>query len=56
MHDFDLDLLNVSRSNVNMPIESPYMTYYFMAIVTLNLSITISKILLSNAHDLDLGF
>ena len=29
----DLDLSNRSRSNVNMPIESPYVTSYLMVIV-----------------------
>ena len=33
MHGFELDLLNRSRSCVNMTIESQYMTFYFSAII-----------------------
>ena len=44
MHDIDLDFQNWSTSNVNMPIESPYMLLYFMEIVIVAVSFTISKI------------
>ena len=36
----DLDLSNRSRLNVNMPLESPYMTSYLMSIVFLPVAIS----------------
>ena len=48
----DLDLKNGPRSNVNMPIESQYLT---MAIVMFSLSVTVCEIfVVENMHDLDL--
>ena len=40
----DLDLENGSMLNVNMPIESAYGTYYFMAIVMFVQSVTMYEI------------
>ena len=37
----DLELFSGSRSNVNMPIERPNMTFCLMAVVMLALSVTI---------------
>ena len=39
-----VDLQNEPRSNLNMLIESPYVTSYFMAIVRFDLSVVISEI------------
>ena len=35
------DLKNMPRANVNMPIESPHMTFYMMAIVIFALSVAV---------------
>ena len=42
--NLDLDLKNWSRSNVYMAIESSYITYYFIAVVTVTLCVTISML------------
>ena len=40
MHNIESDLDNRPRTNVNVPIRSPYITSYFMIIVTFSLSVT----------------
>ena len=39
VHDFDLDVQNGSRSNLNMLIESQYALLYLMAIVALSVGV-----------------
>ena len=42
----DFDLANVSMSNINIPIERPYATFYMLAIAMFVLSITVCEILI----------
>ena len=56
MHDDGLDLENGPRSNVNMPTERPYATFYLLAIAIFALSITVSDIHSQTVHDLDINF
>ena len=44
LHDLENDLQNGPRSNVNMPSESPYMTFSTMAIVLFHVSVTLYEI------------
>ena len=54
MHYLDIDLLNVLRSNVNIPIESQYMAFYLMVTLISALSVSVYEIFNQHLHDLDL--
>ena len=45
VHDHNLDLSNGSISNINMPIERPYATFYLLAIAMFALSVTTGEII-----------
>ena len=45
MNNLDTDLQNWPRSNVNMPFESPYTTFYLVAIVMFAIPVIVCKII-----------
>ena len=44
VHELELDLFNLSRSNFNIPVEMPYATSYMLAIAIIALSVTVWKL------------
>ena len=45
MHEHDCDLYKKPRSNISIPIESPYITSHVITIVTYTISVIVCKII-----------